>query len=69
MFLARLILYAVLVGKICLKKFPRRSVAGIDATYDGERCSMVTCLAVFASSGTSVTAVAPEPMTMIFLSL
>ena len=31
--------------------------------YDGERCSMVTCAAVSASAGTSVTAVAPLPIT------
>ena len=36
---------------------------GRATTQVGERCSMVTCAAVLASSGTSVTAVAPLPMT------
>ena len=31
--------------------------------YVGQRCSIVTCAACFASSGTSVTAVAPLPIT------
>ncbi len=31
--------------------------------YVGERCSIVTWAAVFAISGTSVTAVAPLPIT------
>jgi hypothetical protein len=31
--------------------------------YVGDRCSMTTCAAVFAISGTSVTAVAPLPIT------
>ena len=43
-----------------------RGPAG-DRTYDGERCSIVTCPAVPAIAGTSVTAVAPLPMTTTFL--
>ena len=35
----------------------------------GERCSMVTCLAFLANSGTTVAAVAPEPITSTFLSV
>jgi hypothetical protein len=31
--------------------------------YDGERCSIVTCPARRAIAGTSVTAVAPLPIT------
>ena len=37
--------------------------SGIDAMYVGERCSIVTWPADLASDGTSVTAVAPLPMT------
>ena len=36
-------------------------------TYDGERCSIVTCAASAAIAGTSVTAVAPLPMTTTFV--
>ena len=35
--------------------------------YVGERCSIVTCAARFASSGTRVTAVAPLPITTMRL--
>ncbi len=47
----------------------RRSLAATGSTEGratiqvGERCSMVTCAACSASAGTSVTAVAPLPMT------
>ena len=34
-----------------------------DAMYVGERWSIVTCAASFASAGTNVTAVAPLPIT------
>ena len=45
------------------------SRAGSDRMYVGERCSIVTCAApLLASAGTSVTAVAPEPMTTTLLS-
>ena len=37
------------------------------STYDGERCSIVTCARVGAIAGTSVTAVAPLPITTTFL--
>ena len=41
---------------------------GSERTYVGERCSIVTWPApAFAIAGTSVTAVAPEPMTTTFL--
>src|SRR5579883_3495081 len=40
-----------------------RSSAGIETMYVGERWSMVTCAAVRAIAGTSVTAVAPLPTT------
>ena len=40
---------------------------GTEKTYDGERCSIVTCSAVPAMDGTRVTAVAPLPMTTTFL--
>ena len=42
------------------------SRAGREATYVGERCSIVTCPAVPAIAGTSVTAVAPLPITTTF---
>ncbi len=41
----------------------RASVLGSETTYDGERCSIVTCAARSAIAGTMVTAVAPEPIT------
>ncbi len=37
---------------------------GTDKMYVGERWSIVTCAASRASAGTSVTAVAPLPITM-----
>ena len=37
--------------------------------YVGERCSTVTCVASSAMAGTSVAAVAPEPITITSLSL
>ena len=40
------------------------SLPGKDNTNEGERCSIVTRAALRASAGTSVTAVAPLPMTM-----
>ena len=40
---------------------------GMDNMYPGERCSIVTCEALRARAGTSETAVAPLPMTTIFL--
>ncbi len=43
------------------------SNAGSENTYDGERCSIVTCAASPAIAGTSVTAVAPLPITTTFL--
>ena len=44
------------------------SLAGTERTYVGERCSIVTCAAPPAArAGTSVTAVAPEPMTTMRL--
>ncbi len=43
------------------------SNAGRENTYDGERCSMVTCAASPAIVGTRVTAVAPLPITTTFL--
>jgi len=39
------------------------SSAGMVRMYVGERCSIVTCSAVSARAGTSVTAVAPLPIT------
>ena len=39
------------------------SAAGTDAMYVGDRCSIVTCSAVFAGFGSRVTAVAPLPIT------
>ena len=39
----------------------------MDSMYPGERCNMVTCEALRASAGTIETAVAPLPMTTIFL--
>ena len=42
------------------------SRSGRERTYDGERWSMVTCSASPAIAGTSVTAVAPLPMTTTF---
>ncbi len=42
---------------------------GIDTMYVGERWSIVTCPAPPATiAGTSVTAVAPEPITTTYLS-
>ena len=41
---------------------------GLETTYVGERCSIVTCEACRAMLGTSVIAVAPEPITTTFLS-
>ena len=55
--------YAVPAGRCSRSQFAMRSSSGIDTTYVGDRCSIVTCAAFFASSGTSVTAVAPLPMT------
>jgi hypothetical protein len=39
------------------------SFSGTETTYVGERWSIVTCAAVSAIAGMSVTAVAPLPMT------
>ena len=39
------------------------SLAGTRPIHVGERCSIVTCAARSAIDGTSVTAVAPLPMT------
>jgi hypothetical protein len=43
--------------------FARPSSDGRDSIQVGERCSIVTFAALCASAGTSVTAVAPLPMT------
>ena len=43
------------------------STAGIDATYDGERWIMVTCVAERARAGRSVMEVAPEPIRVMRL--
>ena len=40
-----------------------RSFSGTETMYVGERWSIVTCAARLESSGTSVTAVAPLPIT------
>src|SRR5579864_4169668 len=48
-------------------RFASGSCCGKVMTYVGERCSMVTCAAVCDIAGTSVTAVAPLPMTTTFL--
>ncbi len=50
-------------GNSCRTLLAIGSSLGTERTYDGVRWSMVTCLACLAIVGTSVTAVAPEPMT------
>jgi hypothetical protein len=52
-----------LSGKKRRSRGDTRSSRGMVSTYVGERCSMVMCAALSAMEGTSVTAVAPEPMT------
>ena len=62
-FFQRVSRYASFTGSTRRRPFAMKSSAGIEMTYVGERCSIVTCAAVFAISGTIVTAVAPLPMT------
>ena len=50
-------------GKHARMTLANVSTAGREITYVGERCNMVTCAACLASSGTSVIAVAPLPIT------
>ena len=63
MFFHRTAAYARRSGSTLRSSPAIGSLPGSDSTYDGERCSMVTRAALSASAGTSVTAVAPLPMT------
>ena len=63
MFFQRAAAYAAFRGSTLPSRAARPSSLGTERMYVGERCSIVTCAAVSASAGTSVTAVAPEPMT------
>jgi hypothetical protein len=59
----RAIRYANVVGKFRRSQFAAGSSVGAVTMYVGERCNMVTCAACSANAGTSVTAVAPLPIT------
>ncbi len=62
-FLARTIACASLAGSTRRAASAIRSLAGREMMYVGERYSIVTCAARSAIAGTSVTAVAPLPIT------
>ncbi len=59
--------YASSLGRCSRRKVAIASSLGSDAMYVGVRWSIVTCAAFSAIAGTSVTAVAPLPMTTTFL--
>src|SRR3546814_3098745 len=65
-FLKRVILYASFSGRILRRKLANPSFAGRMKYQVGVRWSIVTCAASFID-GTMVTAVAPDPITTIFL--
>ena len=67
MFLARAARWAACAGRYLRNTSANASVGGSGLIQVGERWIMVTCAAVLASSGTSVTAVAPDPITAIRL--
>ena len=54
-------------GRRRRRRLPIGSTEGRATIQVGERCSIVTCAAFSAIAGTSVTAVAPLPMTTTFL--
>ena len=66
-FFHRVAAYAVFVGSRLRSHIAARSTPGRDTMYVGVRCSIVTWAARAASAGTSVTAVAPEPITTMRL--
>ncbi len=62
-FFQRTTLYASFSGSARRTTFANGSSAGSETIYVGERWSIVTCSASPAIAGTSVTAVAPQPIT------
>ena len=62
-FFHRVAAYAVFSGSFLRSHIAAPSTAGRDRMYVGERCNMVTWAARSAIAGTSVTAVAPLPIT------
>jgi hypothetical protein len=62
-FFQRTIESAACSGNFSRSQFASLSWSGRATMYVGERCNMVTFAALSASAGTSVTAVAPLPIT------
>ena len=60
--------YTTAAGRNLRNRTARPSRCGCATMYVGDRCTIVTCCARSAIAGTSVTAVAPLPITTTRLS-